>query len=128
MNRILNLLLIPIGLFLAVGVVWFSIVLFLGSASFIADLMKGFFQSIFLELPKELLALLSDPWKILALPFAVGVVIFFYQWLFGRFFDHQDPPFIRGRRLGDREQRPRRRPDHPRSFERNSDRDRPDRF
>ena len=80
MNRILNLLLIPIVLFLAVGVVWFSVVLFLGSASFIADLLKGFIQSVFLELPKELLALLSDPWKVLALPFAVGVVIFFYQW------------------------------------------------
>lgn len=128
MNRILIILLIPLGLLLAMGFVWFSVTLFLGSAAIIADLMKGFLQSLFLDFPKALLDLVSDPWKILALPFAVGVVILFYVWVFGRFVEQDGPPFIRGRRLGDREHRSHRRSERHDTFERRSDRNRPQRF
>ena len=101
MNRYLEMLLIPLIIFVAALFASFGILVLFGSATIVGAILKAITNWLLTEFPFLVSQTLNDPWKVLALPIAVGIVILFYQWAIEEFWKGSEAPVLRGRRMGD---------------------------
>lgn len=100
MNRWTGMLMIPLLVFVTILAVWGGTILVIGSAAVIAVILKNFTTWLFLTLPVLLTRTFSDPWKVISLPIAVGLIIVvgYYLWL--DFVNSNQLQVLRGRELG----------------------------
>jgi hypothetical protein len=115
MNRWLTILMAPFLVFMGMVALWGAISLLFISAGIIAHVLRHFSGWIVEALPRMVVTICSDPWKIAALPMAVGVVIIVGFWAWEDFQRHSRPQVMRGRELGSSRAHKRVRQTHGRS-------------
>lgn len=99
MRKLLDILLIPLALFLIVLAISIAFGVFLFATAIIAEFLKATTNWIGSDLWKTLAAMLNDPWKLLALPISMGVMVVFIHNLLSNSSSPQRS-VIRGRQLG----------------------------
>lgn len=100
MNKLLILVLVPLGLFAALVVLWGSGAILMGVITLIGDSLRSMFVFGTRRLPQTLQKLLTDPWKVAAIPIAIGVAVLVIGTLIYGPQESKSDGFIRGRRLG----------------------------
>lgn len=110
MNKLLVVVLVPVGVFIALVILWCTGAVLMVAITMIGDSLRSMYVWGTTKLLSTVATLLSDPWKVVALPIAIsGVVLAIIVAL------SQDNPksdgFVRGRRMEAGEMsRPRYRP------------------
>ena len=98
-KRLLELILIPFLLFMALLAIYIAVGLVLWFTRIIGTFLKGMADWIVTRFPETLVQTFSDPWRILAFPIAIGAVIVLYWLLYAK--SQEDDSVIRGRRMND---------------------------
>ncbi len=97
MKRLLNLILIPFLLFVALLAIYLTVGLVFWFTRIIGSILKGMMNWIFSSLPEAVMQTVSDPWRVIAFPIAIGAVIVLYWWISQQ--GDEGDNFLRGRRL-----------------------------
>lgn len=100
MNRWISVLMAPFLALVAILVVWGATNLLFLSAGVIANVLRAFLGWMVGTLPRMIVTTFSDPWKIAALPMAVGVVILVGWWAWNDLTNGSRSQVLRGRELG----------------------------
>lgn len=99
MKKILLPLLLPVAVFVALVGIWIACGLLFAAISFVGSILESIFLSGIPNLTRAIGDVFSDPWKVLAIPIAIGMAIVFFLLVFGGNSQASDG-FIRGRRIG----------------------------